>query len=77
MGAAFVRDGDVLPRLKLFLFEMIPRLIAVAAGDIVVECPVAASSVKEMAKIIGLSGSKSCDPAGFAMPPPYLWIEPA
>lgn len=76
MRAAFVRDGDVLSRNKLFIREMIPRLIVMVAGDIVVECPLAAGAVNEMAKIIRLSRSKPRDPAGFAMLPPHPWIEP-
>lgn len=76
MSAAFVRDGDVLSRNELFIREMIPRLIVVVAGDIVVECPVAAGAVNEMAEIIRLSRSKPRDPAGFAMLAPHPWIEP-
>jgi len=77
MSAAFFRDGDVLPRLKFFLCEMVSRLIVVFAGNVVVECPVSAGAVNEVAKIIGLSGPKPRDPAGFAMLPPHLWIEQA
>ena len=77
MSAAFVRDGDVLSRLKLFLCEMVSRLIVVVAGDVVVEGPLAAGAVDEMAEIIRFPGPKPRDPAGSAMLPPYLWIEPA
>lgn len=77
MCAPFVRDGDILPRLEFFVGEKVSRLVVVVAGDVVVECPVAAGTVNEMAEIIRLSGPKPRDPAGFAMLLPYLWIEPA
>ena len=77
MSAAHFRDGDVLSRLKFFLCEMVSRLIVVFAGNVVVECPVSAGAVNEVAKIIGLSGPKPRDPGGFAMLPPHLRIEQA
>lgn len=77
MGAAFVRDGDVLPRLKLFLCEMVSSLIVMVAGNVITKRPVAAGAMNEVAKIVGLSGSKPCDAAGFAVLPPHFLIEQA
>ena len=47
------------------------------AGDVVLECPVFAGAMNEVAEIVGFSGSESRDPAGRAMFSPDLGIEPA
>jgi hypothetical protein len=56
---------------------MVSSFVVMIAGDIIAKCPVAGGAVNEMAKIIGFSGPKPRNPAGFAMLPPHLWIEHA
>lgn len=77
MDPAFVRDGDVLSRLKLFLCEMVSSLIVMVAGNIIAKRPVAAGAMNEVSKIVGFPGPKPCDAAGFAVLPPGFLIEQA
>jgi hypothetical protein len=76
MGAAFVRDGDILSLYKFFVRKMVSRLVIVVAENVIVESPLAAGAVNKMTEIVGLPRAKPGDPASFAMQPPYLWIEP-